>query len=122
MRKAARTHGNLGAAVTRGDEACREPGDGSTCSEWVRRRSRLTALALGFGFMDRPVTFDEATGRLLLLARENSGTVTAAQIEADERLSSDHDLTSAAARALEGSTNIFSFEATTSVLGSRSPD
>jgi hypothetical protein len=61
--------------------------------------------------MDRPVTFDEATGRLLLLARENGGTVTAAQVEADERLSSDQDLTSAAARALEGSTNIFSFEA-----------
>jgi hypothetical protein len=60
--------------------------------------------------MNRPVTFDEATARLLLLARQNGGTVTAAQVEADERLSRDRDLTSAAARALEGSTNIFSFE------------
>jgi hypothetical protein len=37
------------------------------------------------------MTFDEATRTLLLLARQNGGTVTAAQVEADERLSGDHD-------------------------------
>ena len=56
------------------------------------------------------MTFNEATARLLLLAKQNGGRVTAAQVEADERLSSDESLTSAAARALDGSTNIFSFE------------
>jgi hypothetical protein len=58
----------------------------------------------------RPVTFDELTARLLLLAQQSGGTVTAAQVEGDERLSSDQMLTSAAARALAGSTNVFSFE------------
>jgi hypothetical protein len=58
----------------------------------------------------RPATFDELTARLLSLARESGGKVTAAQVEADERLSSDQMLTSAAARALAGSTNIFSFD------------
>jgi len=57
-------------------------------------------------------TFDEATSRLLLLAKQNGGRVTAAQVESDEHLSADHSLTSAAARALEGSTNVFSFEET----------
>ena len=56
------------------------------------------------------MTFDEATARLLLLAKQHGGRVTAAQVESDERLSIDQNLTSAAARALEGSTNIFSFE------------
>jgi hypothetical protein len=59
---------------------------------------------------ERPVSFEEATTRLLLLARESGGTVTAAQVEGDARLSSDQTLTSAAARALAGSTNVFSFE------------
>jgi hypothetical protein len=58
----------------------------------------------------QPATFDELTARLLMLARESGGTVTAAQVESDERLSSDQLLTSAAARALAGSTNVFSFE------------
>ena len=57
----------------------------------------------------QPATFDELTARLLTLAQE-SGTVTAAQVESDERLASDQLLTSAAARALAGSTNVFSFE------------
>ena len=56
------------------------------------------------------MTFDEATTRLVQLAKQGGGRVTAAQVESDERLSSDHSLTSAAARALEGSTNVFSFE------------
>ncbi len=59
-----------------------------------------------------PVTFDEVTARLLALARQNGGRVTAAQVESDERLARDHMLTSAAARALASSTNIFSFDET----------
>ena len=58
----------------------------------------------------RPVTFEEVTARLLLLARQSGGRVTAAQVEGDERLSSDQTLTSAAALALAGSTNVFSFD------------
>jgi hypothetical protein len=56
------------------------------------------------------MTFDQATARLLQLAKQNGGKVTAAQVEADEPLSTDQNLTSAAARALAGSTNIFSFD------------
>jgi hypothetical protein len=56
------------------------------------------------------MTFDQATARLLQLAKQNGGRVTAAQVEADESLSTDQNLTSAAARALAGSTNIFSFD------------
>jgi hypothetical protein len=58
----------------------------------------------------RPVTFEEVTARLLLLAQQSGGRVTAAQVEGDERLASDHTLTSAAALALAGSTNVFSFD------------
>jgi hypothetical protein len=56
------------------------------------------------------VTYDEVTGRLLALAAQNGGKVTAAQVERDERLSLDPTLTTAAALALAGSTNIFSFD------------
>jgi hypothetical protein len=56
------------------------------------------------------LTFDGATERLVSLARANGGEVTAAQVEADELLSApaNRDLVSAAARALSGSTNVFS--------------
>jgi hypothetical protein len=60
----------------------------------------------------RPVTFEEVTARLLLLAQQSGGRVTAAQVEHDDRLSSDQSLTSAAALALAGSTNVFSFDET----------
>jgi hypothetical protein len=56
------------------------------------------------------MSFEEVTARLLLLARRNAGRLTATQVEADERLASDQTLTSAAARALAASTNIFAFE------------
>jgi hypothetical protein len=46
--------------------------------------------------------------RLVALARANGGTVTAAQVEADERLSSERELVSAVGRALAGGTNVFS--------------
>jgi hypothetical protein len=54
------------------------------------------------------MTYEDAVSRLLELARENGGTVTAAQVEADAALSEDQPTVSAAARALGGSTNVFS--------------
>lgn len=57
---------------------------------------------------ERGMSYDAATSRLIALAKANGGTVTAAQVEADEQLSSERDLVSAAARALDGSTNVFS--------------
>jgi hypothetical protein len=56
------------------------------------------------------MTFDQATTRLIALARANGGTVTARQVEADEELSSDRDLVCAAARALAGGTNVFAVD------------
>ena len=56
------------------------------------------------------MTFEEATARLVALARKNDGTVTATEVEADPDLASDRDLVSAAARALAGGTNVFSSE------------
>ncbi len=56
------------------------------------------------------MTFEEATARLVALARKNDGTVTAAEVEADPELAADRDLVSAAARALAGGTNVFSAE------------
>ena len=53
------------------------------------------------------MTFDEATDRLLTMARESGGVVTASQVESDEELSEDQRLVSAAARMLAGSTNVF---------------
>ena len=56
------------------------------------------------------MTYEEATRRLVDLARRNGGKVTAAQVEADPDLSSDQLTVSAAARALGGGTNVFSYE------------
>ena len=56
------------------------------------------------------MTYEEATRRLVELARRNGGKVTAAQVEADEDLSSDQATVSAAARALGGGTNVFSYD------------
>ena len=56
------------------------------------------------------MTFEEATARLVALARKNEGTVTATEVEADPDLGTDRDLVSAAARALAGGTNVFSAE------------
>jgi hypothetical protein len=56
------------------------------------------------------MSYDEVAARLVKLAKANGGTVTAAQVEADERLSRDRDLVSAAARALGSGTNVFSAE------------
>ncbi|MFL5929139.1 MAG: hypothetical protein ACJ77E_19585 [Gaiellaceae bacterium] len=56
------------------------------------------------------LTYDQAVAKLLDLARARGGTLTAAQVEADESLSNERDLVSAAARALAGGTNVFSSE------------
>ena len=53
------------------------------------------------------MTFAEASERLVRLARDHGGVVTAAQVERDGELSADSDLVSAAARALDGTTNVF---------------
>lgn len=54
------------------------------------------------------MTYEDAVTGLIELARENGGTVSAAQVEADPVLSADQLTVSAAARALGGSTNVFS--------------
>ncbi len=56
------------------------------------------------------MTYEEAMRRLVELARDNGGKVTATQVEADTELSSDPSTVSAAARALGGGTNVFSYE------------
>lgn len=54
------------------------------------------------------MTYEDALSRLIEMARENGGTLTAAQVEADPVLAEDEPTVSAAARALGGSTNVFS--------------
>lgn len=51
------------------------------------------------------MNFEQAAARLVAMARLNHGTVTAAQVEADELLAGDKQLVRAAARALAGGTN-----------------
>lgn len=54
------------------------------------------------------MTFDQAVERLTQLARQSGGILTAAQVERDRPLgSADRNTVCAAARALNGSTNIF---------------
>jgi hypothetical protein len=54
--------------------------------------------------------YPDALARLVALARLNGNTVTAAQVEADAALSANREIVSAAARALAGGTNVFSYE------------
>ena len=54
------------------------------------------------------MTYEDAMSRLIELAKENGGTLTAAQVESDPVLAEDESTVSAAARALGGSTNVFS--------------
>jgi hypothetical protein len=56
---------------------------------------------------DGLVTYDEATARLVAIARRNGGVVTAADVEADPDLAAEANIVSAAGHALAGSTNIF---------------
>jgi hypothetical protein len=54
--------------------------------------------------------YAEALARLVALARLNTNRVTAAQVEADAALSANREIVSAAARALAGGTNVFSYD------------
>jgi hypothetical protein len=53
------------------------------------------------------VTVEEATERLVAIARRNGGSLAAGDVEADGELAADQETVSAAAHALVGSTNIF---------------
>ena len=53
------------------------------------------------------MTFDEAVEQLVALARRSGGLVTALEVESDPALASEREIVSAAARKLDGSTNIF---------------
>jgi hypothetical protein len=53
------------------------------------------------------MTYDEAKARLIAIARQKGGVVTVADIDADPNLAADHEIVSAAAHALAGSTNVF---------------
>ncbi len=59
------------------------------------------------------MSYEEATERLVALARLGGGTVTASQVEADAALSANREIVSAAARALGGKTNVFSYQGDT---------
>jgi hypothetical protein len=52
------------------------------------------------------LSFHETTARLVALARDNGGHLTATQVEADEELAADRGTTSAAACALAALTNV----------------
>jgi hypothetical protein len=53
------------------------------------------------------MTFEEATARLIEIARSKQGVVTAESVEEDGELAGDRPIVSAAAHALAGSTNVF---------------
>jgi hypothetical protein len=53
------------------------------------------------------MTFEEAVERLVEMARKHGGALTAEQVESDDELSAERDLVSAAARSLDGETNVF---------------
>ena len=54
------------------------------------------------------MTYDQVISRLIHLARSHGGGLSSAQVEADKELDQHRDLVCAAARALAGSTNVFS--------------
>jgi hypothetical protein len=56
------------------------------------------------------VTYEQAMTQLVELARANGGVVLSAHVEADDALSEAQSLVCAAARALAGSTNVFSLD------------
>jgi hypothetical protein len=55
---------------------------------------------------DGVVTYDEAVERLVAIARQKGGVVTARDVEDDDELAAHQDLVSAAGHALAGSTNV----------------
>ncbi|MGH3002699.1 MAG: hypothetical protein ACRDM1_08590 [Gaiellaceae bacterium] len=63
------------------------------------------------------MTFDEATQRLVETARRNGGVLTPELVEGDPEFAAEPRITSAAARALDGSTNVFGNPRTTDDAG-----
>ncbi len=60
------------------------------------------------------MTVEQTIDRLAALAPQNGGVVTASQVEGDPLLAlNDHDVVCAAARALDGATNVFGTPRTT---------
>lgn len=59
------------------------------------------------------VSFEDAVARLVALARQNGGILTAADVERDPELSADQLTVSAAAHSLAGSTNVFASQTDT---------
>jgi hypothetical protein len=55
---------------------------------------------------DGLVTYDEATARVVAIAKQNGGVVTARDVEGDSDLAADQPTASAAGHALAGSTNV----------------
>ena len=53
------------------------------------------------------MTYDEAKARLVAVAKQNGGVVTARDVEGDVDLAANRELASAAGHALAGSTNVF---------------
>ena len=53
------------------------------------------------------MTFEDATARLIELARAGGGLLTAQAVESDSELADERLIVSAAAHALAGSTNVF---------------
>jgi hypothetical protein len=79
------------------------------CRIWAHPLDRLDCAGGPTGVQGVAwLTYEDAVRRLVELAKENGGTVTAAQVEADPELSANEEMASAAARALGGSTNVFS--------------
>ena len=54
------------------------------------------------------MSYEHVVSRLIQLAQSNGGVVSSAQVEGDTELDENRDLVCAAARALAGSTNVFS--------------
>jgi hypothetical protein len=53
------------------------------------------------------MTYDEAKARLVEVARQRGGVVTAADMEGDPDLAAEEQIVSAAGHSLAGSTNVF---------------
>jgi hypothetical protein len=59
----------------------------------------------------RPLGFEESIARITELASGQGGTITAADIEADEVLARDREMTAAAAHQLAGVANVIAVKA-----------
>jgi hypothetical protein len=117
MRRAARaTHLLIAGAPSGALQADRQGGRTASRGPAIRRSTRATAGELVTDRLGRDarrdlrqdgiVTYDEATAKMVAIARQNGGVVTAAEIEADPDLAAEPAIVSAAGHALAGSTNV----------------